>query len=90
MFKNISDDIVAKIMAYGNIKDLNAYSSINKYNKMVYHMNKHRILKDLIDKRCNFVETSSSYNFQMGNKTVSITKTLKSTLIQAMYLSELF
>ena len=74
MFKDISDDIVVKIMAYGNIKDLNVYSSINNYNKIMYDMNKHRILKDLIDKQCNFVETSSSYNFQMKNKTVSITK----------------
>jgi len=90
MFKDISDDIVAKIMVYCNIKDLIVYSSINKYNKIIYDMNKYRILKDLIDKRCNYVETSSSYNFQIKNKTVSITKTLKSTLIRAMYLSELF
>ena len=59
-------------------------------NKIIYDMNKHRILKDLIDKRCNYVETSSSYNFQIENKTVSITKNINSTLIRAMYLSELF
>ena len=39
MFKDISDDIAAKIMVYCNIKDLIMYSSINKYNKIILSNN---------------------------------------------------
>ena len=90
MFKDISDDIVSNIMSYGDIKDLMTYKSINKYTEMIYDMNIERLCYNLINKKCNFVNSNSAYNFQMENNTVSVTKNNNASLQYAMYLSELF
>ena len=90
MFDELCDDLILHIMSFNNYTSLKAYNYINKYTNKIYNTNKMCLYKNIINERCNYVETSSSYNFQIENKTVSITKNINSTLIRAMYLSELF
>ena len=90
MFQQLCDELVIKIMEYGNIKTLKQYKYINCYLNTIYKRDEERILNNMMVKKCKMVETNTSFNFQMTKHTVSVTKLGKTPLFRAMYLSDLF
>tara|TARA_B100000902_G_C26977089_1_gene748378 strand:- start:7 stop:279 length:273 start_codon:yes stop_codon:yes gene_type:complete len=90
MFQQLCDELVIKIMEYGDIKTLKMYKYINRDTQIIYKRNEERILKNMMVKKCKIKETNSSFNFQMKKHTVSVTKYGENPLFRAMYLSGLF
>ena len=90
MFYKLSDDLILHIMSFNNYTSLKVYNYVNKYVNKLYNVNKISLYKDIIKKHGNFVETHSAYNFQMKQKTISVTKNENSSLGRAMLLSKIF
>ncbi len=77
-------------MTFEDIKTLTRQSVCNKYINRLFSIHRHKLCKTLINKKVNFIETPTSYNFCGVNHTVSVSKHSKSSLIKAMSLSNLF
>ena len=90
MLENFPDDIISHIMSYEDFITLNKHTFINKRMKTLFSIYNDRLCRQLIKKKMNFIETPAAYNFCQKNHTISISKHNKSTLIKAMYMSNLF
>ena len=88
--KNLPDDIIHYIMCFEDIVTFTRQGLCNKHMRYLFLIHERKLCKALINKKVNFIETSTSYNFCGINHTVSVSKHSKSSLIKAMNLSNLF
>ena len=76
-FTNIPDEILNKILLYLDYKNLVKINAIDKFFKEHYTANKKYIHRSLIKNYgYTLVETSTSFNFQKPNYTLSVTKNI--------------
>ncbi len=88
--KNLPDDIIHYIMCFEDIITFTRQGLCNKHMRYLFLIHERKLCKAIINKKVNFSETPTSYNFCGINHTVSVSKHNKSSLIKAMNLSNLF